>query len=388
MYFAKQFYDMIAKEDQDPYVMLDDVTTYTTGSGGDPASQVSVVGRDKINLDLEMSVFRGKSVYLVSVDAQDTFDEGLIVLVQGAAVDENNAENSRSFVQTFLLGKDVDEGVFFLRNTVIRFLTKDPVAAAATTASQTEAAAAPPATSAPETPAAAPTPAKTEEPPQAVPKAAVAATAAKESAPAKKVVPEKRAASQEKKKGKKKEAAASKEATRSNSNDNNAVEAAPAKSEEKKAPSSFLDAARRPAKENGHPVASAATSGAPPKREKKKETNDKKKEKEGRRNRKGGEDKGGILPNAQCYVSNIAFTTTDEDLTRLLSRFGKVKQIVRPPSRGYGFVEYYDDRDAKKAIKNTARIDLNLDGRELKIEEKTGQTNSGKEKDKRREKKH
>merc|ERR1712000_295925 len=74
----------------------------------------------------------------------------------------------------------------------------------------------------------------------------------------------------------------------------------------------------------------------------------------------------------QCYVSNIAFGTTDEDLSRLLGQFGKVKSIVRPPSKGYGFVEFIDDKDARKAISNPARVSLSLDGRELKIEERQG----------------
>ena len=57
-----QFYNTIVKADADPYVMLDEDTTYTTGDGPLPASQHSVVGRESINLDLEISVFRGKQL--------------------------------------------------------------------------------------------------------------------------------------------------------------------------------------------------------------------------------------------------------------------------------------------------------------------------------------
>jgi RNA recognition motif-containing protein len=71
------------------------------------------------------------------------------------------------------------------------------------------------------------------------------------------------------------------------------------------------------------------------------------------------------------YVSNLAFQTTDEDLRKLFSAYGKVtsaKVITDRDtgrSRGFGFVEMESEKDGQDAIKN-----LNLkevDGRAMSV---------------------
>jgi hypothetical protein len=364
------------------------------------------VGREKINLDLEISIFRGKLLQLASVDTQETFDEGLIVLVNGAAVDNTDAEKSRSFVQTFFLGKDPEEGGFFIRNTVIRFLAKKD----APVNSQKTA-------EAPKSPVkvvvkeeavdkrVAPVPA---------PKAVEVSTPTAESAPAKGKKKSSNNLKKEEKKEEKKEVEKKVEEK---------------KVEEKKAPASFLDAARRNAAKGmaagppkgkegkksagkekeggakngngnannnkGGPVKGASGNNKNGGDSKNKNNNaannsnnnnntnntnnnnNNKNEKKGKKEKESKEDKGNhINTNAQCYVSNIAFSTANEDLTKLLSQFGKVKSVTRPPTKGYGFVEFFEDKDSKKAIVNAKNISLVLDGRELKIEERTGQSSS------------
>jgi len=71
------------------------------------------------------------------------------------------------------------------------------------------------------------------------------------------------------------------------------------------------------------------------------------------------------------YVSNLSFQTTDEDLRKLFSAFGKVtsaKVITDRDtgrSRGFGFVEMESDKDSEQAMKNLNMKEI--DGRAMSV---------------------
>jgi RNA recognition motif-containing protein len=64
------------------------------------------------------------------------------------------------------------------------------------------------------------------------------------------------------------------------------------------------------------------------------------------------------------YVSNLSFQTSDEDLRKLFSAYGKVtsaKVITDREtgrSRGFGFVEMESEKDGQEAIKNLNMKDV------------------------------
>ena len=71
------------------------------------------------------------------------------------------------------------------------------------------------------------------------------------------------------------------------------------------------------------------------------------------------------------YVSNLAFQTSDEDLRKLFSAYGKVtsaKVITDRDtgrSRGFGFVEMESEKDGQDAIKNLNMKEV--DGRAMSV---------------------
>jgi RNA recognition motif-containing protein len=71
------------------------------------------------------------------------------------------------------------------------------------------------------------------------------------------------------------------------------------------------------------------------------------------------------------YVSNLAFQTSDEDLRKLFSAYGKVtsaKVITDRDtgrSRGFGFVEMESEKDGQDAIKNLNMKEV--DGRAMNV---------------------
>ena len=66
-------------------------------------------------------------------------------------------------------------------------------------------------------------------------------------------------------------------------------------------------------------------------------------------------------------VYNLDATTTSEQIKQLFSRYGDVKEIRETPNkRHHKFVEFYDVRDADRAMKQLNRCEIN--GKKIKIE--------------------
>lgn len=83
----------------------------------------------------------------------------------------------------------------------------------------------------------------------------------------------------------------------------------------------------------------------------------------------------------KLYVGNLPFTTSDESLTELFSKAGKVDsaRVVRDQgtgeSRGFGFVEMSTDEEAQKAI---SQLNQNsIDGRSIVVNEARPKTEGG-----------
>jgi RNA recognition motif-containing protein len=80
----------------------------------------------------------------------------------------------------------------------------------------------------------------------------------------------------------------------------------------------------------------------------------------------------------KIYVGNLPFTTGDEELRELFARFGApssarvVTDKMTGRSRGFGFVEFDDDEQAKAAINELNGRDFN--GRALTVNEARPQT--------------
>ncbi len=71
------------------------------------------------------------------------------------------------------------------------------------------------------------------------------------------------------------------------------------------------------------------------------------------------------------YVSNLGFSTQDEDMRKLFSEYGDVSSAkiimdkMTNRSRGFGFVEMPDDTAGKQAI--SALDGAMIDGRPIKV---------------------
>ena len=73
----------------------------------------------------------------------------------------------------------------------------------------------------------------------------------------------------------------------------------------------------------------------------------------------------------RMYVGNLAFGTTENDLTQLFSAFGQIesvsliKDFISGQSKGFGFVEMPNNSEADAAIKGLN--DKQLKGRPIKV---------------------
>jgi RNA recognition motif-containing protein len=70
------------------------------------------------------------------------------------------------------------------------------------------------------------------------------------------------------------------------------------------------------------------------------------------------------------YVGNLPFSVTEEDITDLFSKYGQLKSasLIRDMetgrTKGFGFVEYINQDDAKKALELDGQ---DFNGRPLKV---------------------
>ncbi len=73
----------------------------------------------------------------------------------------------------------------------------------------------------------------------------------------------------------------------------------------------------------------------------------------------------------RIYIGNLNFKTTEENLSEKFSQFGKVEsvEIIKDKnsglSKGFGFIEMNDDKEAEKAIFSLNGKDI--DGRKVRI---------------------
>ena len=82
---------------------------------------------------------------------------------------------------------------------------------------------------------------------------------------------------------------------------------------------------------------------------------------------------------AKLFVGNLDYTVTSEELKSMFSEFGNVVDAVvitdreTRRSRGFGFVEFGSDDEAKKAIEAMNGKDIN--GRKINVNEAKPQEN-------------
>jgi len=75
----------------------------------------------------------------------------------------------------------------------------------------------------------------------------------------------------------------------------------------------------------------------------------------------------------KLYVGNLSFDTTDQILQDTFSAYGEVTSAIvimdreSGSSKGFGFVEFAQDADAKKAMEEMNGKEV--DGRSLKVDE-------------------
>ena len=75
----------------------------------------------------------------------------------------------------------------------------------------------------------------------------------------------------------------------------------------------------------------------------------------------------------KIYVGNLPFTVDRESLDKLFSSYGEMEEVVvisdkfSGRSKGFGFVTFKNEEDAKKAI--SEMNDKEVDGRKIKVNE-------------------
>ncbi|CAG8728203.1 11554_t:CDS:2 [Dentiscutata erythropus] len=78
------------------------------------------------------------------------------------------------------------------------------------------------------------------------------------------------------------------------------------------------------------------------------------------------------------YLSNVPYTSNEQGLEELGSRYGKVESVRLPRdyegrSRGYGFIEFSQEEEAARAMEELNGFQF--EGRELRVAEARGGSN-------------
>jgi RNA recognition motif-containing protein len=83
----------------------------------------------------------------------------------------------------------------------------------------------------------------------------------------------------------------------------------------------------------------------------------------------------------KLYVGNLPYSTTEEDLRTLFSQYGTVDSVAvitdrdTGRSKGFGFVEFSDDNEARNAIQGLSGQEFS--GRALTVNEARPKTGGG-----------
>jgi|GEM_PF-2179487 len=68
------------------------------------------------------------------------------------------------------------------------------------------------------------------------------------------------------------------------------------------------------------------------------------------------------------YICHLPFSVTEEDLRKLFSKYGKIKEISIPTeqgcerTRGFGFIEFDDPKSAEKAAAAMDSKEITISG--------------------------
>lgn len=70
---------------------------------------------------------------------------------------------------------------------------------------------------------------------------------------------------------------------------------------------------------------------------------------------------------SKLYVGNLSYSVTEEELKRLFSDYGEVKEVKVIEGMGFGFVEMSSPSEAEEAME--ALDGTEFEGRTLKVDE-------------------
>ena len=73
------------------------------------------------------------------------------------------------------------------------------------------------------------------------------------------------------------------------------------------------------------------------------------------------------MQGSKLYVGNFSYSVTDEQLEKLFSEHGEVKEVNVIGNKGFGFVEMSSSSEAEKA--KEALNETDFEGRTLRVDE-------------------